>query len=81
MFRLLKKAIAMCLIGIGIGVLLVVMLPFTGWLFLVGIGLIAAGIVCFTSRWKGVDFNMTVVVKKVPRFLRGFVKLIFRIKD
>ena len=50
MFRLLKKAIAMCLIGIGIGVLLVIMLPFTGWLFLVGIGLIAAGIVCFTSR-------------------------------
>ena len=25
--------------------------------------------------------NMTVVVKKVPKFLRGFVKLIFGIKD
>ena len=24
---------------------------------------------------------MTVVVKKVPKFLRGFVKLIFGIKD
>lgn len=29
---------------------------------------------------KGVD-KMTVVVKKVPKFLRGFVKLIFGIKD
>jgi len=25
--------------------------------------------------------NMTIVVKKVPKFLRGFVKLIFGIKD
>ena len=50
MFRLLKKAIALCLIGIGLGVLLVIALPLTGWLFLVGIGLIAAGIVCFTCK-------------------------------
>ena len=25
--------------------------------------------------------HMTIVVKKVPKFLRGFVKLIFGIKD
>jgi len=25
--------------------------------------------------------HMTVVVKKVPKFLRGFVKLVFGIKD
>jgi hypothetical protein len=25
--------------------------------------------------------DMTIVVKKVPKFLRGFVKLIFGIKD
>lgn len=25
--------------------------------------------------------KMTIVVKKVPKFLRGFVKLIFGIKD
>ena len=25
--------------------------------------------------------NMTIVVKKVPKFLRGFVKLIFGIKE
>lgn len=30
---------------------------------------------------KGGDTYMTIVVKKVPKFLRGFVKLIFRIKD
>ena len=27
------------------------------------------------------ELHMTVVVKKVPKFLRGFVKLIFGIKD
>jgi hypothetical protein len=27
------------------------------------------------------EIHMTVVVKKVPKFLRGFVKLIFGIKD
>lgn len=30
---------------------------------------------------KGVVFNMTIVVKKVPKFLRGLVKLVFGIKD
>ena len=29
---------------------------------------------------KGANI-MTIVVKKVPKFLRGFVKLIFGIKD
>lgn len=50
MFGLLRKAIAMGLIGLGLGVLLVVFLPFTGWLFLVGIGLIAVGISCFAGK-------------------------------
>ena len=27
------------------------------------------------------ELHMTIVVKKVPKFLRGFVKFIFRIKD
>ena len=27
------------------------------------------------------EIHMTIVVKKVPKFLRGFVKLIFGIKD
>ena len=30
---------------------------------------------------KGVWGKMTIVVKKVPKFLRGFVKLIFGIKE
>ena len=30
---------------------------------------------------EGKCSNMTVVVKKVPKILRGFVKLIFGIKD
>ncbi len=50
MFGLLRKAIAMCLIGLGSGVLLVVLLPYTGWLFIVGVGLIAVGISCFADR-------------------------------
>lgn len=29
----------------------------------------------------GKEIKMTIVVKKVPKFLRGFVKLIFGIKD
>ena len=44
----------------------------------------------FSSSWHCMAFmlnlgkgviNMTVVVKKVPKILRGFVKLIFGIKD
>ncbi len=27
------------------------------------------------------EMHMTIVVKKVPKFLRGIVKFIFRIKD
>ena len=36
MFCALKKTIGVCLIGIGLGVLLVLLLPITGWLFLIG---------------------------------------------
>lgn len=32
-------------------------------------------------KTKGECVNMTIVVKKVPKFLRGFVKLIFGIKE
>lgn len=44
MIRLLKKTLAVCLIGFGIGVLLVILLPFTGWLFFIGLTIIALGI-------------------------------------
>ncbi len=43
MFRLLKKTLAVCLIGFGLGVLLVILLPTTGWLFLIGIAVVAIG--------------------------------------
>jgi len=44
MLKILKKTLAVCLIGLGIGVLLVILLPFTGWLFLIGIALVAVGL-------------------------------------
>jgi len=49
MFKLLKKTLAVCLIGFGIGILLVILLPFYGWLFIIGIALVAAGIVWLCS--------------------------------
>jgi len=44
LFHLFKKTLAVCLIGFGIGILLVIFLPLTGWLFLIGIAIIAVGI-------------------------------------
>lgn len=43
MFRLLKRTIGVCLIGLGLGVLLVLLLPITGWLFLIGIAIVCIG--------------------------------------
>lgn len=44
MFRLLKRTIGVCLIGLGLGVLLVLLLPVTGWLFLIGIAILTIGL-------------------------------------
>jgi len=44
MFRLFKKTIAVCLIGFGLGMLLILLLPISGWLFLMGIIIIAIGL-------------------------------------
>ncbi len=44
MCNLLKKTLAVCLIGFGLGILLVILLPFTGWLFILGIIIIAVGL-------------------------------------
>ncbi len=44
MFKLLKRTIGVCLIGLGLGVLLVLLLPITGWLFLIGIAILAIGL-------------------------------------
>ena len=44
MLRLFKKTLAVCLIGFGLGVLLVILLPFSGWLFIIGITVVMVGI-------------------------------------
>ena len=49
MFNLLKKTISVCIIGVGTGILLVILLPFTGWLFAIGVALVAVGIACLAS--------------------------------
>ena len=43
MFRAFKKTIAVCLIGLGLGILLVLLLPITGWLITIGLVIIAGG--------------------------------------
>ena len=39
--KALKKTIAVCLIGLGLGILLVLLLPVTGWLFVIGVAIIS----------------------------------------
>lgn len=43
MFGVLKKTMGICLIGLGLGIIMVLLLPITGWLFLIGITIIAVG--------------------------------------
>lgn len=45
MFRLLKKTLGVCLIGIGLGILLVLLLPIAGWLFIIGAVVLILGII------------------------------------
>ena len=44
MFCALKKTIGVCFVGVGLGVLLVLLLPTVGWLFLIGVAILAMGI-------------------------------------
>lgn len=44
MLHLFKKTLAVCLIGFGIGILLVILLPLSGWLFVIGSVVVAVGI-------------------------------------
>lgn len=41
----LKKTLGVCLIGLGLGILLVLLLPLTGWLFLLGAIVIIVGFI------------------------------------
>ena len=45
MFKLLKKTLAVCLIGFGVGILMVLLLPIAGWLFIIGIAIIIVGLI------------------------------------
>ena len=44
MLCLLKKTLGVCLIGFGLGMLLVLLLPIAGWLFIIGILVVCVGI-------------------------------------
>lgn len=50
MFDAFKKTIGVCLMGLGLGILLVLLLPVTGWLFLIGAGVLVLGIMWLFSK-------------------------------
>ena len=43
MKHILRKTLAVCLIGMGLGILLVLLLPITGWLFIIGVAVVCVG--------------------------------------
>ena len=43
MKHIFQKTLAVCLIGLGLGILLVLLLPITGWLFVIGVAVICTG--------------------------------------
>ena len=43
MLKLFRKTLAICLVGLGLGILLVLLLPITGWLFIIGVVVICVG--------------------------------------
>ncbi len=44
MLKVLKKTLGVCLIGLGIGILLVLLLPVAGWLFVIGVVVVLVGL-------------------------------------
>ena len=49
MCKILKKTLAVCLIGLGLGMLLVLLLPLSGWLFIIGIIVVVVGLMWLCS--------------------------------
>lgn len=45
MLKLLRKTLGVCLIGFGLGILLVLLLPVAGWLFIIGVAVVAVGLI------------------------------------
>ena len=44
MIEALKKTVGVCMIGLGLGILLVLLLPISGWLFAIGVVIVAVGL-------------------------------------
>ena len=49
LFKILKKTIGVCFIGLGIGILLVLLLPITGWLFIIAVVITIVGLMWLAS--------------------------------
>lgn len=45
MFRFLKKTLAVCMVGFGLGILFVLLLPICGWMFIIGVVVIIVGLI------------------------------------
>ena len=45
MLKVLKKTLGVCLIGFGLGILLVLLLPIAGWLFIIGVAIVLVGLI------------------------------------
>jgi len=52
MLEALKKTLGVCLIGLGLGILLVLLLPISGWLFAIGIAVVIVGLAWLSCKWK-----------------------------
>lgn len=50
MFKILKKLLATSFIGFGLGVLLVILLPLSGWLFIIGCSIIILGLIFLCQK-------------------------------
>ncbi len=50
MIKALKKTIGVCLIGLGLGILLVLLLPLSGWLFTIGVTIIIVGLIWLSCK-------------------------------
>ena len=44
-FKLLKKTLAVCIFGLGLGILLVLLLPISWWLFIIGVAMVILGLI------------------------------------
>lgn len=49
MLCFLKKTLGVCLIGFGIGMLLVLLLPIRGWLFIIGVVVVLIGLIWLST--------------------------------